>query len=115
CSHTNRMDEMTTHDKKSVIAEHKPRDDEGHFIHSSEATPLSTAKNIIEDVIPTKVTTAKTTDDSTLIDVHVGNPLRKITTLLEEIKKQKAFSFDIKGSLGIAGVVIVVAGLGVFG
>lgn len=57
----------------------------------------------------------KTEDDDTLIDVHVGNPLKRITELLEDIKKQKAFSFTLKGSLGIMGVVLSLSLLGFFG
>jgi hypothetical protein len=57
----------------------------------------------------------KTEDDDTLINVHVGNPLEKITRLLEQIKKQKAFSFTIKGTLGIAGIALVITTFGIFG
>lgn len=56
-----------------------------------------------------------TKDDNTLVDVHVNNPLKKVLTLLEELKKQKAFTFDIKGSLGIAGILLVVSTFGLFG
>ncbi len=56
-----------------------------------------------------------TNDQNTLLDVHVGNPLRKITQLLEEIKKQKAFSFTLKGSLGVAGIAAVLVTFGLFG
>ncbi len=56
---------------------------------------------------------SKNNDD--LIDIHVGNPLQKIITLLEEIKKQKAFSFTLKGSLGIMGVFLTLSVFGVFG
>lgn len=56
---------------------------------------------------------SKNNDD--LIDIHVGNPLQRIITLLEEIKKQKAFSFTLKGSLGIMGVFLTLSVFGVFG
>lgn len=56
---------------------------------------------------------SKNKDD--LLDIHIGNPLRKITELLEDIKKQKAFSFTLKGSLGIAGVVLALSVLGILG
>lgn len=58
---------------------------------------------------------SQTDDENTLVDVHVNNPLKKITKLLEEIKKQKAFSFTIKGSLGIAGIALVITSFGIFG
>lgn len=57
----------------------------------------------------------ETKDDGTLINVHVGNPLEKITRLLEQIKKQKAFSFTIKGTLGIAGIALFITAFGIFG
>jgi hypothetical protein len=45
----------------------------------------------------------------------VGNPLHKIVELLQDIKKQKAFSFTLKGSLGIAGVALALGMFGIFG
>jgi len=39
-----------------------------------------------------------------ILDIHIGNPFRRIIALLEDLKKQKAFSFTLKGSLGIAGL-----------
>jgi len=71
-------------------------------------TPLKTA-------IEKTITVENTKDDKTLIDVHVNNPLHRITLLLEQIKRQKALTFDIKGSLGLAGVVIVLTTFGFFG
>ena len=50
-----------------------------------------------------------------LLDIHVGNPLRRITELLEDIKKQKAFSFTLKGSIGIAGIFLALTILGILG
>ena len=60
-------------------------------------------------------TVHKSKDDDELIDIHVGNPLKKITQLLEDIKNQKAFTFTLKGSLGIMGVALVIGTFGVFG
>jgi hypothetical protein len=57
----------------------------------------------------------KTSDENTLVDVHVNNPLKRVIALLEEIKKQKAFSFTLRGSLGIMGVVLTLSVFGVFG
>lgn len=61
------------------------------------------------------ISVKKTTDEDTLLNVHVGNPLRRITQLLEEIKKQKAFSFTLKGSLGVMGVVLAFSVIGILG
>lgn len=98
---------------KSEIAQEKPRDEEGHFIHveppKDPERPLSPQEKVAK-YFGAHTTYDKSQDD--ILDVHVGNPLRKITQLLEEIKKQKAFSFTLKGSLGIAGVALA---LGVFG
>lgn len=66
-------------------------------------------------VLENPIQISKTDDEDTLVDVHVNNPLKKITKLLEDIKKQKAFSFTIKGSLGIAGIALVVTSFGIFG
>jgi hypothetical protein len=54
-------------------------------------------------------------DDDTLIDIHLNNPLKKITEILEDIKRQKAFSFTLKGSLGIMGVALSLSVFGFFG
>lgn len=54
-------------------------------------------------------------DKDELLDIHVGNPLRRITEILEDIKKQKAFSFTLKGSLGILGVAVALSFFGIFG
>ncbi len=54
-------------------------------------------------------------DKDELIDIHVGNPLRRIAQILEDIKKQKAFSFTLKGSLGIMGVAVALSFFGIFG
>ena len=56
---------------------------------------------------------SKNKDD--LIDIHVGNPLNRIVELLEDIKRQKAFSFTLKGSLGIMGVFLTLSVFGIFG
>src|SRR3989338_7295204 len=54
------------------------------------------SKNPISNFLRNNTSVSKTKDDSTLLEIHIGNPLRKITQLLEEIKKQKAFSFTLK-------------------
>ena len=98
-----------TRELKSEIAENRPRDDEGHFI-PQEKVEEHEKKSGFEKIFSENVHYDKGKDD--ILDVHVGNPLRKITQLLEDIKKQKAFSFTLKGSLGLAGVVLA---LGIFG
>ena len=70
-------------------------------------------KDDVEKFISSNVHYNKNDDD--VLDVHIGNPLTKIVKLLEEIKKQKAFSFTLKGSLGIAGVVLAFSFLGILG
>lgn len=107
--------EDKTSEIKSEIAQHKPRDQEGHFIHSAPASEASAKAggNPIEKFIEEHTSYHKSQDD--ILDVHVGNPLRKITQLLEEIKKQKAFSFTLKGSLGIMGVALALSVFGIFG
>lgn len=68
-----------------------------------------------KSVLSNPVKISRTDDEDTLVNVHVNNPLKKITKLLEDIKKQKAFSFSIKGSLGIAGIALVITTFGIFG
>ena len=70
-------------------------------------------KSDVEKAVESHIHYSKNDDD--LLDVHIGNPLHKIVLLLQDIKKQKAFSFTLKGSIGIAGVVLVFSFLGVLG
>ncbi|OGH10861.1 MAG: hypothetical protein A2857_06380 [Candidatus Levybacteria bacterium RIFCSPHIGHO2_01_FULL_36_15] len=104
-------------------ARSEARDSHGHFA-ASPANPTNTqpspptaptSPNPLSEFVRNNTSLEKTKDDNTLIDVHVGNPLHKIIELLKDIKKQKAFSFSIKGTLGIAGIAVVIAGLGIFG
>ena len=103
-----------TREIKSEIAQEKPRDSEGHFIHKDPpASGEQIHQNPVNKFLSEHTHYSKTSDD--LLDVHVGNPLHKIVTLLEDIKKQKAFSFTLKGSLGIAGVALALGIFGIFG
>ncbi|MCL5432541.1 MAG: hypothetical protein M1524_00290 [Patescibacteria group bacterium] len=99
---------------KSEIAKEKPRDEEGHFVHVEKPESPSTGnQNPITKFFSEHSHYSKSDDD--LLDIHVGNPLRKIVELLQQIKKQKAFSFTLKGSLGIMGVFLTLTVFGVLG
>jgi hypothetical protein len=80
-------------------------------------SPVTTSKNksVFKSLFPSNVAVGHNADDDTLLDIKIGNPLRKIAQLLEDIKKQKAFSFTLKGSLGVAGIVMVLTTFGIFG
>lgn len=116
------MDEKTAetsgHQHLVDFAESRPRDEHGHFIHSATPTPPSehsSSAQLVDALIPHGVEVDHKVTQDDLLDVHLGNPLRKITALLEDIKKQKAFTFDLKGSLGMAGIVLVLGTFGIFG
>lgn len=82
---------------------------------TEEGDTSSTRNNDpLSDLIRDNSSIKKSKDDD-LIDVHIGNPLRRITQILEDIKNQKAFTFDIKGSLGIAGIALTLGVFGIFG
>lgn len=109
---------------RSDIAETKPRDSEGHFIKepdqpSNPSTPSKSSDPsrlaFLKSIFPTGTSFSKDADEDTLIDVHVNNPLKRIVELLQDIKRQKVFSFSLKGSLGLAGVALVLTGIGLFG
>lgn len=93
-----------------------PQDARGHFIQKdslpSSSQDHTSSASLVDALIPHGISVDKKATDDTLLDVHLGNPLRRITKLLEEMKKEKAFSFSIKDSLGEAGIVLV---LGTFG
>lgn len=71
------------------------------------------AKANVQDFLDNHTHPSKDKDE--LIDIHVGNPLRRITEILEDIKKQKVFSFTLKGSLGIMGIALALSFFGIFG
>lgn len=89
----------------------KPRDDEGHFV--KEPLPDQKHKDPVGKLFSKNVHYSRKQED--LLDIRVGNPIQRIIDLLEEIKKQKAFSFTLKGSLGVAGVFLALSVFGVFG
>lgn len=95
---------------KSEVTKSRPRDKRGHFIKKPDEKE---GKSIWEKFLISHTGHYKNEDD--LLDIHIGNPLHRIAKLLEDIKKQKAFSFTIKGSLGIAGVILVLSVVGIFG
>ncbi|OGH04564.1 MAG: hypothetical protein A2W22_04840 [Candidatus Levybacteria bacterium RBG_16_35_11] len=95
---------------KSEVTKSRPRDEHGHFIKTPDEKE---GKNIFEKFLISHTGNYKNEDD--LLDIHIGNPLHRIVEILQDIKKQKAFSFTIKGSLGIAGVVLVLSVVGIFG
>lgn len=101
---------MSADKLKSEVTASRPRDEKGHFISSPD---YKSAKTPIEKFIYSHTGNYKDQED--LLDIRIGNPLRKVIELLEEIKKQKAFSFTFKGSLGIAGVLMFLSVFGLFG
>ena len=102
------MEEKSAHEQ---VAAKETRDEHGHFIHVEQSIPNNpnhSNNNPVENFI------SKASSDD-IIDVSVHNPLHKIVQLLTEIKREKAFSFTFKGSLGIAGVALVLGVFGIFG
>lgn len=91
-----------------------PRDKSGHFMKAKQANSGNFITSLFKDNVSVSKSQGKT-DDETLVDIHVNNPLHKIVELLKDIKKQKAFSFTLKGSVGIVGVAVVLVGGGILG
>lgn len=89
---------------KSEAAKEKPRDAHGHFIKD--------VKDAVEKVTEFS---HKASDDEKLVKVEVNDPLAKIYRLLEQLKQQKAFAFNLKGSLGLAGIAVTLSIFGLFG
>lgn len=95
---------------KSQATSSRPRDEKGHFISLPD---FKSAKNPLEKLLISHTGNYK--DEEDLLDIRIGNPLRRVIALLEEIKRQKAFSFSLKGSLGLAGVILAISLFGIFG
>ncbi|MEK7605330.1 MAG: hypothetical protein AAB478_02275 [Patescibacteria group bacterium] len=103
-------------DGRTVSGPKHPHDSHGHFIHKFPTPPKPGSQpSLTEKLFPTHVSVDHKVTQDALLDVHIGNPLRRITQLLEEIKRQKAFSFTLKGSLGIMGVALALSVFGFFG
>ncbi len=81
----------------------------------SEPTLTTQHDHPISNFFKSNTSVKKSKKDDELIDIRVGNPLKRITQLLEDIKNQKAFTFTFKGSLGIMGVALVIGSFGIFG
>lgn len=94
---------------KSEASASRPRDEKGHFVSIPKLDP----NNPINKFLMSHTGNYK--DEEDLLDIRIGNPLRRVIQLLEEIKSQKAFSFTLKGSLGIAGVILIFSVFGIFG
>jgi hypothetical protein len=101
---------MAKDELRSGVTSSKPRDEKGKFISVPD---YKEGKNIAEKFLLSHTGNYKDQDD--LLDIRIGNPLGRIIVLLEDIKKQKAFSFTLKGSLGVAGVVLFISMFGLFG
>ncbi len=101
---------MAKDELRSEVTSSKPRDERGHFINVPD---VKAGKNPLEKFLLSHTGNYKDQDD--ILDIRIGNPLGRIVRLLEDIKNQKAFSFTLKGSLGIAGVVLVISVFGIFG
>lgn len=97
-----------TKQQHKQVAAQMERDSAGHFLKKAEENVKDTFSHLEKNVQYNK-------NQDDLLNVHVGNPLKRITDLLEEIKKQKAFAFTLKGSLGLAGVAIALSVFGFFG
>lgn len=113
-----------TKEEHQEVALKMERDEHGHFNKKADqpSSPSAPSKSsntsklaFLKSIFPTGTNFSKDADEDTLIDVHVNNPLKRIVELLQDIKKQKVFSFSLKGSLGLAGVALVLTGIGIFG
>jgi len=91
-----------TKEEHQDVASKMQRDEHGHFAEK-EFSPSAPSNPSVTSALKKLIspTLSKTEDQDTLIDVHVSNPLKRIVELLQDIKKQKAFSFTLKGSLGL--------------
>lgn len=106
---------MQEENLKSEYAKSRPRDEEGHFVPvEDEKKDDKESTNPVVRFLHNETAIHKSKDDE-LLDIHIGNPLRRITDLLEQIKRQKAFSFTLKGSLGIMGVALVAGTFSILG
>ncbi len=101
---------MAKDELRSEVTSSKPRDEKGHFINVPD---VKSGKNPLERFLLSHTGNYKDQDD--ILDIRIGNPLGRIVKLLDDIRNQKAFSFTLKGSLGIAGVVLVISVFGIFG
>lgn len=112
-----------------LAAQDQPHDEHGRFTKKPDTSASKSLSSVedhtsptvispsgtLTDIIQKEIKVENTSDPDTLVDVHVGNPISPVKKIWEEIKKQKAFSFSIKGSLGLAGIIIAISAFSIFG
>lgn len=79
---------------KAAVAAARVRGEHGHFIKKTSSSPNS--PNLPNHPKLLHLEENKTQNDETLIDVKVTNPLRRISNILEQIKRRQATVIDFK-------------------
>lgn len=85
-------------EKIASFAKNRTRDAKGHFVKAETdiKTPLDSSNSLRAGALSSP--SADSSEDN-IVDVKVRNPLKKITKILEDIKKHQNTSFAIKFSI----------------
>lgn len=80
---------------------YQPRSSKDELITAKEKT--SGALNLLSNF----VSAGETTDPGTLIDIKIGNPLKRIYEVLQEIKKHQSTTFSMRFTIPLIALPIV--------
>ncbi len=88
-----------------MTAQKPERDAHGRFLKKTTVqgkTSTTGAGNILSKLVQTE----KGTDDETLVDIKITNPLHRITQILQEIKDHQATTFSFRFTIPIIALPI---------
>ena len=92
---------------KSEAAAQKLRDEKGHFIKPDD-TKVSSSSSGAGVTIDNLIHMDKNgSDDETMLDVKVSNPLHRITQLLQDIKNKQSTTVSMKFTIPLIALPIV--------
>ena len=110
------------HEHYSEVAQHKPRDEHGHFIHSNTSTPQAPPTipippnppntSILPPIIEINQNTeASSKKDPPLFGFFITNPVTYLRKFLDKLIKRQAITIKIP----VLAVLMLAIGLGGFG
>lgn len=94
--------------KRAKIARERIRDEHGHFIKTNQTPTVSSKAEGAGVTIDKFIHMDKNaTDDETMLDVKVSNPLHRITQLLQDIKNKQSTTVSMKFTIPLIALPIV--------
>lgn len=92
-------------EKRSKQAQKRPRDGHGHFAPLKPKVKVSGQANLLSDLIKTEDGDDK---GSSWINLTINHPFRKIIQILEDIKNKQSTKVDLKFTIPLVALPIVI-------